>query len=53
MDKKVEDLFSGEEETPIKIRGLHIDIARHFIQPDTIIRIIEKMAKLKLNTLLV
>ena len=44
-------LFEGEERTPLEIRGLHIDIARHFIQVETVLRIIDKMAQLRLNTL--
>lgn len=45
------DMFDGKARTPLKIRGLHVDIARHFIQPATLLRIIDRMAQLRLNTL--
>ncbi|TNE51704.1 MAG: hypothetical protein EP343_03225 [Deltaproteobacteria bacterium] len=45
------NFFEGGEQTPIKIRGLHLDPCRHFLQVDTVLRIIDKMAALRLNTL--
>lgn len=33
------------------IKGLHIDLCRHFIEFDTIVNTIELMAKLNFNTL--
>lgn len=39
------------EPSALAIRGLHLDLARHFIEVPTILRIIETMAALKLNTL--
>lgn len=45
-------MFAGSESnTAIKIRGLHIDICRHFISPEVVIRIANMMARIKLNTL--
>ncbi|MCA9692289.1 MAG: family 20 glycosylhydrolase [Myxococcales bacterium] len=45
------DLFTTPETTPLGLRGLHLDPCRHFIEVDTVLRIIDKMAALRLNTL--
>ncbi|MEL6180276.1 MAG: family 20 glycosylhydrolase [Myxococcota bacterium] len=44
-------LFAGPETTPIRMRGLHLDPCRHFIEVDTVLNIIAMMARLRLNTL--
>jgi len=44
-------LFAGPERTPLVVRGLHIDLCRHFIEVETVLRIVGVMADLRLNTL--
>ncbi|MCA9662305.1 MAG: family 20 glycosylhydrolase [Myxococcales bacterium] len=45
------EFFTGPETTPIRLRGLHLDPSRHFIAVETVLRIIDKMAALRLNAL--
>ena len=51
LGESMNPLFSGTGPAALPLRGLHLDPCRHFIEVPTVLRILEQMAALKLNTL--